>query len=77
MTLAEYCASTGEKLDALARRMGLKRGHLNKIAKGDRDPSMDLARRISEATDGKVTPTDLAFAKKLDEDEAEPEHCAS
>jgi transcriptional regulator with XRE-family HTH domain len=64
MHILEYCESTGEPVARLAKRMGLDRSHLNKIALGQRDASADLLRRLFEATNGKITPTDQIFAPK-------------
>ncbi|MGE3303282.1 MAG: helix-turn-helix domain-containing protein, partial [Hyphomonadaceae bacterium] len=62
MTLTEYCAARQITVAELERRAGLKPGHLDKVARGERDVSMPVARRIHKATGGVVTPTDLAFS---------------
>lgn len=66
MHILEYCESSGEPVARLAKRMGLDRSHLNKIALGQRDASADLLRRLYAATKGKITPTDQVFAPRIE-----------
>lgn len=48
--LAAYRSKTGETQAALANRVGCKRWMLNRIEKGERRPSPELAGRIQAAT---------------------------
>jgi predicted transcriptional regulator len=62
MTLSEYLKQPGNSVSGLARILGVHRATLHKIAVGDRNASTPLARKIFDATDGLVTPTDLALS---------------
>ena len=46
-------------LDALGRRVGASKSFLSKIEKGKKTPSLALAVKISEATNGVVRPNDF------------------
>lgn len=59
MTLLDHLNATGEGVVAFADRIGVARSTLRKIAYRQRQPSLDLAVRITAATNGKVTPADL------------------
>ncbi len=59
MTLLEYVEHSGESIGALARRIGLHRGHLHKIAHGQRGWTSPTAEAIEKGTNGLVTPNDL------------------
>ena len=39
----------------MAKRLGITRGHYNKIETGKKSPSMDLLEKIAEATDTNLT----------------------
>lgn len=43
----------------LANKCGVSRWTINRIELGERNPSVDLIQRISDATDGKVSPADF------------------
>lgn len=53
--LTRYLRETGENLSALAARMGRAPSTLTRPLRGERDPSLDLARDIERATAGRVT----------------------
>lgn len=55
MTLNQYLKSheRGE-LTALAGRLGTSKGYLHDIAKGNRRPSVEMAKAIEKATGGQV-----------------------
>jgi len=63
MTLLEYIAKHNETLSAVAERAGLNKGHLWKIAHGERGWNSQTAEKIRQATKGIVTPNDLADAR--------------
>lgn len=57
--LKEYRAKARLTLAELADRVGVKKAALSKIENRTRLPSMGLAARIQEATNGAVTPNDF------------------
>jgi DNA-binding transcriptional regulator YdaS (Cro superfamily) len=66
MTLTEYLKQhPNETLAGLATRLGLHRGHLHKIATGERGWNSETALAIQNGTDGLVTPNDLARTRRL------------
>lgn len=48
-------------LDALAERIGVSKATLSRLENKKQDASSDLLRRISEATNGEVTPNDIVL----------------
>jgi transcriptional regulator with XRE-family HTH domain len=59
--------------EQLADRIGgISVGSLSRLENGDQWPSAEMARRIMEATDGKVTPNDFlnSFAGQPNSDSA-------
>lgn len=59
MTLLDHLKETGEGVSAFADRIGESRNTIRKIAYGQRQPSLELAVRISAATQGTVPPSAL------------------
>lgn len=59
MQLRDHLKATDEPVVAFADRIGVKRTTIRKIAYGQRQPSLELAMKISAATKGAVSPTDL------------------
>jgi transcriptional regulator with XRE-family HTH domain len=49
-SLAAYLEDTETTHDALAERLGISRSYVTLLASGDRQPALDLAIRIEEAT---------------------------
>ena len=60
MTLAEYLKTENVKPSHLAMRLAVPASTITRLAKGKRAPSLGLAKKIAEATDGRVTPNDFA-----------------
>lgn len=60
MDLRTYRTAHGLSLAALAERIGTTKSYLSQVELGQREVSMDMARRIAAATEGAVTPNDLA-----------------
>lgn len=60
MRLAEYLKSENLKPSHLALRLSVPASTITRLAKGERKPSLDLAKKIADATDGHVTPNDFA-----------------
>jgi transcriptional regulator with XRE-family HTH domain len=64
--LADYFARTGKTQQSLAARLGVSRPYVSLLASGERQPSLDLALRISELTgvplDALVVATDKVSA---------------
>lgn len=48
--LANHLAQSGKKPAQLAQELGVEPSTITRISKGERRPSPDLAKRISEAT---------------------------
>lgn len=65
MTLEQYCTAKGETIASLAERLKLHRGHLHKIASGERGWTSKVAILIEDGTYGLVTPNDLARTRRL------------
>jgi len=61
MKLEEYLFRAKESKKAFTKRLGISESHLYQILRGDRYPSKELAKRIEEATDGKVTRHELLY----------------
>jgi DNA-binding XRE family transcriptional regulator len=57
--LRAYRQKTGVTLEQLGRTIGASKGFLSKVEKGQQTPSLKLAVKISEATNGEVAPGDL------------------
>jgi DNA-binding transcriptional regulator YdaS (Cro superfamily) len=65
MSIDEFCAARGETIAGLADRLKIHRGHLHKIASGERGWNSQTALRIEDATGGLVTPNDLARTRRI------------
>jgi transcriptional regulator with XRE-family HTH domain len=59
MTLHEYMATAGISDADLAAKLGCSEGAVKKWRYRERTPRSDQIRRISEITDGAVTPNDF------------------
>lgn len=62
MTLLDYLKDRNETVTAFADRLGEAENTIRKIVYGQRQPSLPLAVKISEKTEGSVTPSDLLKA---------------
>lgn len=62
MKLHDYLQGTNTKPSQLAARMGKPASTITRLLKGTRRPSIELARQISDATDGAVTANDFMEA---------------
>jgi DNA-binding transcriptional regulator YdaS (Cro superfamily) len=71
MKLAAYMDAVGAKEETIAEKIGASQSYVNRLKNGHVWPSAEMARRIMEATDGKVTPNDF-----LPVDGAEKDHAA-
>lgn len=63
MKLASYLE--GKSAAALARMIGVPTSTITRLAKGERKPSLLLASRIVDATDGEVSLIDMTPAPKV------------
>jgi putative transcriptional regulator len=61
MTLLDYLKTTGETVSAFAGRINEAENTIKKIAYRQRQPSLVLAVKISEATGGEVTEADMVL----------------
>ena len=59
MTLSEYLAETKATEAEIARRTGLSQPTINRIRNGVGNPTIDVLKRIAEATEGRVTPNEF------------------
>jgi DNA-binding transcriptional regulator YdaS (Cro superfamily) len=57
--LAEWLSTTGEPQSVFARKVEVSESHLSLILSRKRGASLNLARRIERATNGKVKAVDL------------------
>lgn len=64
MQLAEYLFRKKIKQTEFARRVGVSRVHLGEILRGRRRPSIGLAKKIEQATDGDVSKEELLFPEE-------------
>lgn len=62
MQLTEYLKQSDHTATALAAKVGCEVSTITRLAKGERTPSIKLARRIERETGGLVTIADLALA---------------
>lgn len=65
MTLLDHLKATNEGVSAFADRIGEPRSTIRKIAYRQRQPSLELAVRITDATKGEVTPADLLVTEQV------------
>ncbi len=68
--LRRYRKDTETTLDALAEKIGATAATLSRIETGKQDPSLDLVRRLIEATGGAVSASDFLSAPQPAEDAA-------
>jgi plasmid maintenance system antidote protein VapI len=61
MTLLEHLKRHGKAISAFAGEIGEAENTIRKIAYGQRQPSLPLAVKISEATGGETTPAELVL----------------
>jgi len=59
MLLTEYLQNQNITKSEFARRINISATHMGDICNGKKNPSLALARRIIEVTEGKVTVGDL------------------
>jgi DNA-binding transcriptional regulator YdaS (Cro superfamily) len=64
MDINAYCALAKEPVAGLATRIGLHRGHLHKIASGERGWTSEIALLIEDRTKGAITVADLARVRR-------------
>ncbi len=65
MKLIDHLKATEDTVEAFARRLGMAKSTITKIAYGQRQPSLPLAVRIEQATAGKVTCADMLLAEDV------------
>ncbi len=65
MKLIDHLKATDETVEAFAERLGIAKSTIVKIAYGQRQPSLPLAVRIAEATDGNVTCADMVLVEAV------------
>lgn len=79
-SLDRYLRETGEKLSAIAARMGMHPSSLTRPLNGDRDPTVSLARKFEEAVNGRVTAAEFIeicmMAKSATTAPSQPEEAA-
>lgn len=63
MRLADYLTETGTSRVAFAESVGISGGFVTQLCNGEAWPGRDVAARIKNATDGKVTPDDFLPAR--------------
>ena len=69
MKLDEYLFRTKTTKKDFAEELGISRGYLQHILSGIKNPSIKLAKKIAEATGGKVSKEELLFPEEYpDED---------
>jgi transcriptional regulator with XRE-family HTH domain len=61
MNLDEYLFRTKQSKTSFAQKLGISRGHLQHILNGSRRPSVSLAKKIEEITEGKVSKAEVLF----------------
>ncbi|MEN8236160.1 MAG: helix-turn-helix domain-containing protein [Pseudomonadota bacterium] len=61
MNLREWLFRERKTVTELAKKIVVSRTHLNLVSTGKKRPSPDLAKKIEEATNGKVTRDELLF----------------
>ncbi|MEC7839051.1 MAG: helix-turn-helix transcriptional regulator [Chlamydiota bacterium] len=69
MKLDEYLFRKKLSRIAFAEKIGISRGHLQHILNGSRRPSIPLAKKIEEATDGKVSKEEVLFPEDFESEE--------
>jgi transcriptional regulator with XRE-family HTH domain len=64
MLLDEYLFRMKIKQTEFAKKLEVSRVHLGEILRGRRRPSISLAKRIEETTNGKVSKEELLFPEE-------------
>ena len=64
MTLTEYLSDQSLKPTQFATSLGVEPSTIIRMVNGERRPSLDMALRIEEATEGKVTTRDWPEIEK-------------
>lgn len=67
MQLDEYLFRKKQTNKAFAELIGISRTHLQDILSKRRRPSVDLAKKIEMATEGKVTKEELLFPEEFED----------
>lgn len=68
MKLDEYLFRMKTTKKDFAEKVGISRGYLQHLLSGIKSPSVKLAKKIEEATGGKVTKEELLFPEEYPED---------
>jgi len=61
VNLDEYLFKTKTSKKDFAEKLGISRGHLQHILSGIKNPSVKLAKKIEELTEGKVSKEEVLF----------------
>ena len=64
MHIASYMTLTNMRDDDLAEKVGVSRVTISRVRRGICSPSLRLAARIADATQGAVTPNDFALTAR-------------
>lgn len=70
MRLIDYLKTQNETVGDFANRIDEAENTVRKIVYGQRQPSLPLALKISDATGGRTSPAELAFATPAQSDAA-------
>lgn len=65
MKLLDHLKAVGKQVPEFADEIGEARNTIRKIAYGQRQPSLELAVKISHATGGKVTAADMVLPERV------------
>ncbi len=68
MKLDEYLFRMKTTKKDFAEKVGISRGYLQHLLSGIKSPSVKLAKKIEEATGGKVTKEELLFPEEYPEE---------
>ena len=71
MQLDEYLFRTKQNNIDFAKKLGISRGHLQRILSGDRRPSVSLAKKIEELSKGKVSKEEMLFPEEFKREDEE------
>ena len=64
MWLDEWLFNEGETVTNFAKKLKITRVHLGAIISGKRRAGVDLAKRISDMTDGKITTDEILYCDR-------------
>ncbi len=67
--LDEYLFRTKTTKKAFAEKIGISQGHLQHILSGIKNPSVKLAKKIEEFTEGRVSKEEVLFPEEYKEKE--------